>query len=201
MRAAHGLSSILIGVATIAGLGAHATACAREGAPVVAPVDVTIENGDGGPAMPLVIGGPSAPAIDHDRCTTALRAATIKTNPGCTLDERISHGIGTLHYPCAGDGPVEAVFGEHHFLGNITEGSVALSLGTELDWEDGCHWETKQVILGSWKRDANVPNAKKRAPHFLWSYSEAPVSGTSCYGACTATADIEVVLDDVKPPP
>jgi len=211
MRAAHALFASLFAVAA----GALAAACAREGAPVLAPVEVTIDNGDGGPAMPLVVGGPSAPAIDRDRCTAVLRAATIKTNPGCTLDERISHGSGTLHYPCAGDGPIEAVFGEHHFLGNVTESSVALSLGTELDWEDGCHWETKQVILGNWKRDGSTangstanagsaptsPNIKKRAPHLAWSYSEAPVTGTGCYGSCTATADIEVVLDEPKSPP
>jgi hypothetical protein len=183
---------------------------------VVAPVEVTIENGDGGPAVPLVISGPTTPASDREHCTAVLRAATIKTNPGCTLDERISHGNGTLHYPCNGDGPVEAVFGEHHFLGNVTETSVALTLGTELDWEDGCHWETKQAMIGSnWRREGstahaggvpnapNGPTAKKRAPHLVWSYSEAPVSGTNCYGSCTATADIEVVLDDdhAKPSP
>jgi len=209
MRAAHALFASLFAVAA----GALAAACAREGAPVLAPVEVTIDNGDGGPAMPLVIGAPSSPTIDHDRCSAVLRAATIKTNPGCTLDERISHGSGTLHYPCAGDGPVEAVFGEHHFLGNVAESSVALSLGTELDWEDGCHWETKQIIVGTWKRDGSTanagsapiaptaPTAKKRTPHFAWSYSEGPVSGTSCYASCTATADIEVVLDQPKSPP
>jgi hypothetical protein len=197
MRAAHGLS-----IASFVGLLAVAavSACVREGAAVVAPVEVTIDNGDGGPAMPLVIAAPSVP-IDRDRCTAVLRAATIKTNPGCTLDERLSHGNGTLLYPCAGDGPVEAIFGEHHFNGKITESAVTLALGTELDWEDGCHWETKQVILGTWKRDANAnanANAKKR-PKLSWSYSEAPVNGTGCYGSCTATAEIEIVSEDVKP--
>ncbi len=202
MRAAHALLAVPVTVVAAIATGALATACAREGAPVLAPVEVTIENGDGG-AMPLVISGPSSPAIDREHCTAVLRSATIKTNPGCTLDERISHGNGTLHYPCNGDGPVEAVFGEHHFLGNITETSVALTLGTELDWEDGCHWETKQAILGSnWKREGNAPTtAKRRLPHLIWSYSEAPVTGTNCYGSCTATADIEVVLDDPKSSP
>jgi hypothetical protein len=188
MRVAHALPMVtLLAVVAVA-----VAACVREGAPVVAPVEVTIDNGDAGPAMPLVIAAP-APVNDRDRCTAVLRAATIKTNPGCTLDERLSHGNGTLLYPCAGDGPVEAVFAEHHFLGKMTEASIALALGTELDWEDGCHWETKQVILGAWKRDA------KKRPKLAWSYSEAPVNGTGCYGSCTATAEIEIVADDAKP--
>jgi hypothetical protein len=176
------------------------TACVREGVAVVAPVDVTIDNGDGGAAMPLVIAA-SPPPLERDRCTAVLRAATIKTNPGCTLDERLSHGNGTLLYPCAADGPVEAIFGEHHFNGTVTGAAVALALGTELDWEDGCHWETKQVILGSFPRagsGAGAGAAKKR-PKLVWSYSEAPVTGTSCYGSCTATADIEVAPEE--PPP
>jgi hypothetical protein len=194
MRAAHRLSiASLVSLASLVGLAALSS-CVREGAAVVAPVEVTIDNGDGGPAMPLVIAAPP-PVTDRDRCTAVLRAATIKTNPGCTLDERLSHGNGTLLYPCAGDGPVEAIFGEHRFSGKIADSAVTLALGTELDWEDGCHWETKQVIVGSWKREANA----KRKPKLSWSYSEAPVTGTGCYGACTATADIEVVPEDSRP--
>ena len=182
MRAAH--------ILPIAAL--LAVACVREGVAVVAPVE-TADIGDGGPALPLVI--TAAPPIAHerDRCTARLRSSTIKTNPGCTLDERISHGNGTLLYPCAGDGPVEAVFAEHRFVGRIADSSIVLALGTELDWEDGCHWETKQTLLGDWKRDA-----KKRAK-LSWAYAEAPVSGTGCYGSCTATAEIEIVPDDPKP--
>jgi hypothetical protein len=191
MRAAHFLSLTAFATA-LAVLAATASACVREGAAVVAPVEVTIDNGDGGPAMPLVIAPP--PAVhEHDRCTARLKAATIKTNPDCTLDERLSHGNGTLLYPCAGDGPVEAIFAEHRFTGKITGSALVLGLGTELDWQDGCHWETKQVLLGEWKRDA------KKKPKLSWSYSEAPVSGTGCLGSCTATADIEIIPDDAKP--
>jgi hypothetical protein len=185
MRVAHRLPTLMFVTLAL-------TACVREGVAVVAPVDVTIDSGDGGPVVPLVIVA-SSPPLERDRCTAVLRAATIKTNPGCTLDERLSHGNGTLLYPCAGDGPVEAIFGEHHFNGTLTGASVALALGTELDWEDGCHWETKQVILGSWKRDG------KKRPKLVWSYSEAPVTGTGCYGSCTATADIDVAPDDPAP--
>ena len=73
----------------------------------------------------------------------------------------------------------------------MSDASLLLLLGTELDWEDGCHWETKQAIRGEWKRES--PKHMK----ITWSYSEAPVSGTGCYGACKATADIEI--DDLPP--
>jgi hypothetical protein len=179
-------------IARIAALAALAGACTRQGPAVVAPVEVA-DIGDGGPAVPLVITAAPPMVRDHDRCTARLRSSIIKTNAGCTLDERISHGNGTLLYPCIGDGPVEAIFAEHRFTGKISESTVALLLGTELDWEDGCHWETKQTLLGDWKRDG-----KKRAK-LAWSYSEAAVSGTGCFGSCTATADIEIVADDPKP--
>ena len=201
MRAAHRLPTVTL-VLTLVTLALTLAACVREGVAVVAPVDVTIDSGDGGPAVPLVIAA-SSPPLERDRCTAVLRAATIKTNPGCTLDERLSHGNGTLLYPCAGDGPVEAIFGEHHFNGTVTGAAVALALGTELDWEDGCHWETKQVILGTWKRERDASananaNAKKRGK-LVWSYSEASVTGTGCYGSCTATADIDVAPEDPTP--
>jgi hypothetical protein len=161
---------------------APALACMREGAAVVAPVEVTIENGDAG-AAPLVVSAP--PPAARDRCTARLRAAAIKTKEGCTLDERISQGNGTLLYPCSGDGPVEAIFGEHRFQGRVSEGALTLALTTELDWQDGCHWETKQAIRGELKREAGTH------PKLLWTYSEAPVTGTSCFGSCRATAEIE----------
>jgi hypothetical protein len=184
MRAArHALSLALLAAIAVAG-----TACIREGAAVVAPVEVTIA--DGGAGFPLVVTAP--PPVPRDRCSARLHAATIKTKDGCTLDERISHGTGTLLYPCSGDGPVEAVFGEHRFQGRLTESTVALALSTELDWEDGCHWETKQSIRGELKREAG------KRPKLVWTYSEAPVTGTSCFGSCRATADIDA--DELTPP-
>ncbi len=165
------------------------TGCVREGAAVLAPVDVTIESADGGPSAPLVVSAP--PPAPRDRCTTRLRVAPIKTKDGCTLDERISHGNGTLFYPCSGEGPAEAVFGEHRFVGRLADGTMSLALTTELDWEDGCHWETKQSIRGELKREPG-----KRA-RLVWSYSEAPVTGTSCFGSCRATADIDA--DELTP--
>lgn len=176
MRAAHPALLLFF-------VGTGSAACVREGATVVAPVDVTIETTDGGALVPLVVTAP--PPLARDRCSARLHAQSIKTKEGCTLDERISHGVGILFYPCSGDGPVEAVFGEHRFQGRLTETTVVLALTTELDWEDGCHWETKQAIRGELKRERGMH------PKFVWSYSEAPVSGTSCFGSCRATADID----------
>ena len=174
---------------TVVSLAAVATgACMRQGAAVVAPVEVTIENGDGGARSPLVVSAP--PPLARDRCTARLRASTIKTKEGCTLDERISHGDGTLLYPCSGDGPVEAVFGEHRFQGRSSDGTLLLALTTEIDWEDSCHWETKQSLRGEWKAD------KGKRLKLSWSYTEAPVSGTGCFGSCKASAEIEV--DDLS---
>ena len=119
MRAAHPAllvaSSASLGIA----VAVATTACVREGATVVAPVEVTIENARRRRERPLVVSAPPPPA--RDRCSARLRAAPIKTKDGCTLDERISHGNGTLLYPCSGDGPVEAVFGEHRFPGRLTD--------------------------------------------------------------------------------
>ena len=182
MRAAHPALLLLSFVTGIA-------ACVREGATVVAPVDVTIENADGGAIIPLVVTAP--PPLQRDRCSARLRAQPIKTKDGCTLDERISHGVGILVYPCSGDGPIEAVFGEHRFQGRLTESTMTLALTTELDWEDGCHWETKQAIRGELKRERGMH------PKLVWSYSEAPVTGTSCFGSCRATADIDA--DELPP--
>ena len=154
-----------------------ATACLREGAPPVAPVDVSVADVPDSGALAL-----SAPsASGKERCTAKLSPSPIETGSGCTLDERISKGSGTLQFPCNGSGPAAAVFGEHRFEGTITDGGIALDLTTELDWEDGCHWQTKQHIRG-----------ELHGGTIAWTYTEAPIHGTGCYGSCKASAEIEV---------
>lgn len=176
MRAAH---FSIVTVATLA-----VVACVREGAPVVAPLD--IETGDAGATAAYVI--VAAPAgSQREQCTARLRASGITTGAGCTLDERISHGNGALIYPCTGDGPVEALFAEHRFAGKVEGGELVLVLTTELDWDDGCHWETQQAIRGKWRRQPGKAN-----PKLVWSYTESPVRGTSCFGSCKANSEIEV---------
>lgn len=181
---------IAVAFFSVAAVVTATAACVREGATVVAPVEVTIDNADGGASAPLYVTAP--PPLARDRCSARLHAAPINTKEGCTLDERISHGAGTLFYPCSGDGPVEAVFGEHRFQGKLTGVALSLALTTELDWEDGCHWETKQAIRGELKREGG------KHPKLVWTYSEAPVTGTSCFGSCRATADIDA--DELSAP-
>ena len=159
-----------------------AAACVREGAPPVAPVDVAVADlPDAGAAAQL----PVTSAPSSGRCNARLQPQPIKTGAGCTLDERISQAAGHLSYPCSGNGDAEAVFGEHHFEGTMSNGTLTLDLTTEIDWEDGCHWETKQEIVGELRGEAK--NAK-----LAWSYTEGPVAGTNCYGSCEAKAEIHV---------
>jgi hypothetical protein len=163
---------------------ATAAACARKGAPPVAPVEVVVADlGDAGATIPVA----SAPsiAIARDRCSARLTADTIRTGAGCTLDERLSKEVGVLLYPCSGSGFVEAVFGEHRFDGSMNDGSMVLNLTTEIDGEDGCHWQTKQRIRG------DLPGHGKNEK-LAWTYSETPTTGSGCYGSCKATADIDV---------
>jgi hypothetical protein len=159
-------------------------ACAREGAPPIAPVEVAIAELDGGATVIPI--APSPPPSARDRCTARLTANPINTGKGCTLDERISQGRGLLLYPCSGNGAVEAVFGEHHFAGTMNDGTMTLDLTTEIDWEDKCHWQTQQRILGDVRRAAG------KKGKLGWTYSEGPVSGINCYGSCEASADIDV---------
>jgi hypothetical protein len=181
-------------LSVLAALGLALAACVREGPPPVAAVELAISDlPEGGTALPLA--APPPARADH-RCTARLHALPIKTGSGCTLDERISRGTGTLLYPCSGDGPVEAVFGEHRFEGAVYAGLMMLTLTTELDWEDGCHWETRQGLRSSWRRDGgrerDADEAPSTHPKLAWTYTERPVIGTGCYGSCKATADIEV---------
>jgi hypothetical protein len=159
------------------------SACMRQATPPTVPVDVTVVDlGDAG----MRVTAPAArPGEGADRCTARLAPGAINTAPGCTLDERLTQGEGVLLYPCSGTGASEAVFGEHRFEGTMREGAVLLGLTTEIDWEDGCHWETKQSIRG-------VVLSEEGAK-LGWTYSEGPVRGASCYGACKAVAEIVVV--------
>lgn len=166
-------------------------ACTREGPPPVAPVELAIAPiADAGIEPKGVAMPPSAlPSADPSHlCFARLDPEPIQTQNGCQLDERISAGPGRLAFNCSGDGPLEAVFGDHRFEGTVTRGNAVLTLTTEIDWQDGCHWETKQGLRGTLK----VENGSIKQSKLVWSYSEKPVRGTSCYGSCTARAEIAV---------
>lgn len=122
-------------IPTTVALGAMA-ACLGPRGPVQAPVELAVAPLASLPDAGIVTTGGRSPA---ERCTLRLVAGRIdKSSPGCYLDERISDGAGTLSYPCGGDGPAEAVFGQHRYAGRMDGGKLELHLSTELDWEDGC---------------------------------------------------------------
>jgi len=175
-------------VALVAFAVLGAAAC-HDSPPPVAPVEIA--GGDGG--LPVATSGALAAGDlpTGNRCRTRLLPDEIQTGSGCELDERVSHGPGILTYPCSGDGTVDAVFGEHRFEGNLTAGSLSLDLVTELDWQDGCHWQTKQNIRG--RLDLDEARASKNKLN--WTYSEKPMSPSgsgNCYASCRARADIVV---------
>lgn len=163
------------------------TSCQKP-SPPIAPVDVVLTPVDAGT---FVIAA-DASGASHDparRCTMEIVAETIRTNPQCSLDERISAGPGELVYPCVGDGPAEISFAEHRFEGNVSQGALSLQLRTEVDWGDGCLWESNQSIMGPLVTDASKLS-------LYWTYMESPVSGTNCATACRASARIRGVDDD-----
>lgn len=128
------------------------------------------------------------------RCSLRLVAAQIdKSSPGCFLDEHISEGPGTLSYPCGGDGPAEADFGEHRYVGKMEHGELELELSTELDWEDGCRWGTDAVISGT-VLVGGEPTLKKLA----WRYRDRVIDGSDCSGLCTARTTFVVTTADYR---
>ena len=133
-------------------------------------------------------GGGNGKPSDGGRCSLRLVAGRIeKSSPGCYLDELVSKQAGLLHYPCAGDGPAEAEFGEQRYTGRVVGGEVELELSTELDWEDGCRWGTEAVITGALPK-----NGEPVARSFSWRYRDRVITGTDCSGVCTARTNIQV---------
>jgi hypothetical protein len=148
-------------------------ACRAAGPPPNAPLDVKVD---------LVVGK----SIEHDpqarACTAYLKADRIsKSMSTCVLDEQVSREIGTLTYPCEGDGTAEAVFGEHKYVGRIEGNKLTLSFETELDWSDGCRWATHHAIRGTISRSGEDGSLS-------WRYSDNPIhrAEEECSGSCTA---------------
>lgn len=160
-----------------------------------APVDLTIT--PIGSAAPIAIASSVTEAHAGGICSLSLRAARIdKSSPGCFLDEQITKSNGALRYPCSGDGPVEADFGEQRYKGSITGGNVELEFKTELDWQDGCRWGTTANISGQLTNKGGVPTLKK----LNWRYRDHVITGSACSGVCTAHSTFEVTGKGVKPP-
>ncbi len=178
-------AAFALGTLLIASIG---LACNTVGAPPTVPVEVvTVSATDGGRPSPLAIRPPTVE--DRNRCESrATLSGRIRTGASCQLDEQISKGPGRLRHPCSGDGPVELEVGTQRFSGSLVGGKVALELTTELDWDDGCHWETHQTVTGL-----------MRGSTLRWSYTEKPVRGQGCFAACTASADLKVTTGSAPP--
>ena len=163
---------------------ASITACASRGGPVQAPVDLTIA-----PLSSLSDAGITTTGErTSGQCSLRLVAARIeKSSPLCVLDEHISNTAGLLFYPCSGDGPVEAEFGQQRYRGRLSNGEVELVLETELDWEDGCRWGTRAVIRGTL-----LSNGEPAGKRLTWNYRDAVLSGSDCSGVCIAKSSFEV---------
>ena len=155
-------------------------ACVRA-APVVAPVDVTVGTSESSSAKTL--------GATKDRCTARLVTGEVDTNKSCFLDENVTKTEGVVNFPCRGDGQVDAVFGPHHFEGEVRNGKLSVSLSTELDWDDDrCHWQSRQTIRG-----------ELRAQELAWAYVDQPTRGPDgtaninpCGTPCVARATIQV---------
>ena len=172
-------------VGAIAAVAAAFVGCsATRSARVEAPVELNIPPIGSGAKMALVTSGESL----EGTCSLRLMARAIqKKSPGCYLDEQISHNAGLLHYPCNGDGPATADFGDHHYVGAVHRGDLELVFETELDWEDNCRWGTRAVIRG-----ANLKGADPFPSRLSWDYQDHIVRGSGCSGVCDARTTFRV---------
>lgn len=174
-----------LAVALVAGAAGAVACTGARGAPVQAPVELAIAPIGSVPDGGIQTNGEPA----SGRCTLRLVATRIeKLSPGCYLDEHINKAPGVLHYPCGGDGPVEADFGDARYTGRMTGGALELVLEGELDWEDGCHWGTHAAITGRLGANGQPPTRK-----LSWQYKDYVITGNECSGVCTARAMIDVM--------
>jgi hypothetical protein len=162
-------------------------ACARSAVTAQTPVDLAIP--------PLTNADAGLQETKDGTCNLQLVATRIeKSSPGCYVDQKITEG-GLLRFPCKGDGPASADFGDHHYGGSIRGGEVSLEYDTELDWEDGCRWGTHASIKG-----AVMHGGEPLLRRVSWDYADRVVKGDACSGACTARAAIDVTSPGANRP-
>lgn len=166
-------------------------ACHAARPPPSAPVDLKVE---------LVVGKSIEPLPVARSSTAYLRAERIsKSTSTCFLDEQVSHAIGTLTFPCEGDGAAEATFADHRYVGRLEGNRLVVSLDTELDWSDGCRWQTHHVIRGTITRTSSgIADAVVG-----WRYSDSPLARgkDECSGSCTANTRIALSAKRPTEPP
>ena len=144
-----------------------------------------MKNGDStAPSAPAVCTPPHASASSGPTCSRAVIVSSItRSSPGCFTDDAISVGeVGTLSYPCSGDGPAKVTFGAASFEGADEGGKLTACTGTQFDWSDGCTWTSAQTVTGSIASGA-----------LRFTYGEAPKTRAStCASACTAAGSLRI---------
>jgi len=124
------------------------------------------------PSASVAVAGPQ-------QCQTTLAVGVVQTRAGCQIDERVSGQTAVLSHAC-GDGPASVGFADAMFQGNVVGGVLDVSIETEFDFTDGCHWRTKQRIEGTLASGA-----------LQYGYEERPDPGQSgCARGCLANAQV-----------
>jgi hypothetical protein len=169
----------------ITAAGLVASCVGRGGAPPAAPVDVTVA--DVGDASASVAIAPPKARPANARCTAHLTAGNLEKAATCRVDTKVVDGPGKLAWPCSGDGPAEATFGDQRFAGTVRGGYLRLEIKTNPDWGDGCGWESRQLIEG-YVRDRQL----------AWRYDETLLDAShgSCYAPCDAKTALDVEPDE-----
>jgi hypothetical protein len=117
-----------------------------------------------------------------DACGSTLHVVSITPSSStCFLDLALATGAdGALTVFCRG-GYSSADFGKGLFEGNFTGGFVEVCRGTTFKYNDGCTWVSAQRISGTLASGT-----------LTFEYGEAPITGSPCASACTATGVIVV---------
>lgn len=116
-------------------------------------------------------------------CTRSVTLGAISKRESCYVDTVAQPGdVGTLTYPCDGDGEATLTFGNKTFSGAVESGKVDVCTGTEYPFSDGCTWSSAQRISG------NVAGGSLR-----FTYGEAPKPNQhECAQACGASATLSM---------
>jgi hypothetical protein len=132
-----------------------------------------------------------AARAEAPRCVWPIDIAKARSaDPSCVLNEHASGTRGTLTLPCGdADGPAAAEFATTRFQGEVKHGILEIVVDEEYEWQDGCRWRATQRIRGTTDH-----------PRWLYKYSEEPVRGTQCLGACTALSFVHVERTDAGSP-
>ena len=119
-------------------------------------------------------------------CTKRVTLGQIAKRDSCYVDTVAQPGdVGTLSYPCEGDGEATLSFGTKTFSGAVVSGKVDVCTGTEYPFSDGCTWSSAQRVSG-----------RVDGVSLTFTYGEAPKKGQpaqqSCAQACGASATLSM---------